>query len=184
MVLPNWHESSKDLIKPWDYWLGIQSSLTQALAKAGGQKCELAVKQEGYAQPWQDECEFLEINQSDQSDQSDQQHWVREITLSQAKHGELVYARSVFPKELIEHHAEFLTLGNSVLAQVLFDNPHIYRGDIEISQLNKDHDLFKIILAAGLVLENQTLWARRSRLHVKNHQLLVCEVMLDAVKKI
>lgn len=175
---PDWQEYSTNLVKPWDYWLGVPASLTQALSDAGGEVCQLTVQQEGYAQPWIDECEFLEI------DANSSQHWVREIILSQPKLGELVYARSVFPQDLIQHHAEFLRLGNQVLAQVLFDNPHIYRGDIEVAQLNKNHRLFKIILSKGLVSEDQKLWARRSRFHIKNHQLLVCEVMLDAVKKL
>lgn len=176
-IYPDWQEyQANNLPKPWDYWLGTQGSLTQALERAGNQRCELAIQQEGYAKPWQDECEFLELNNLDQ-------HWVREITLAQ-KNTKLVYARSVFPKELIAHHKEFLGLGNQVLAQVLFTNPNIYRGDIEIVSLNKHHELFKLILNAGLVDSDQALWARRSRFHVKNHCLLVCEVMLDAVENL
>lgn len=176
IVHPNWQEYSTTLVKPWDYWLGVPASLTQALADAGGERCDLTVQQEGYAEPWVDECEFLEI------DSNNHQHWIREIVLSQPKAGQLVYARSVFPQELLAQHQEFLKLGNNVLAQVLFDDPHIYRGDIEVAQLGKNHELFNIILSKGLVAENQQLWARRSRFHVRNHQLLVCEVMLNAVK--
>lgn len=170
--LPHWQEYHDNFPQPWGTWLGVPGSLTGALQKRGGEPCQLQVQREDYAFPWSDECEFLELA-------SNEKHWVREITLSQKL--PLVYARSIFPQALIAHHPQFTQLGGGVLAEVLFNDPHIYRGDIEVAKLHSEHVLFTHIASVGLVGKDQSLWARRSRFHIKNHQLMVCEVFLDAI---
>ena len=164
--------SPNDLPEPWRYWLGVQGSLTQVLTAAGGQACMLQVQQEGMGEPWPEERDFLSLPALGQ-------HWIREITLSQAQ--PLVYARSIFPQSLLVECPQFSQLGTQVLASLLFSDPDVRRGAIEVAQLSHEHLLFQSIIAAGLVNEGQSLWARRSRFHRREQQLLVCEVFLDAV---
>lgn len=141
---------------PWCYWLGIPGSLTKALEEKSGQACVVTIRREAYDYPLPEECEFLSLAVGDT-------HWVREVTLSQQQRP-LVNARSVFPRALIHSFPEFAQLGTQVLGNLLFSNDlGIYRGEIEVAKLPSD------------------VWARRSRFHVREHQIVVCEVFLHAV---
>jgi chorismate--pyruvate lyase len=168
MKIPNWMPYvAEDIPSLWRFWLGVPGSLTKALEEKGGSPCILEIQQEGYTQPWLDECEFLSL-------EAGSINWVREITLSQETR--LIYARSVFPSSLIASSPVFSELGTNVLASLLFSDPDIRRGDIEVAKLSQGHALFDRIASSS-----PFLWARRSRFHVRDQQLLVCEVFLDAV---
>ena len=97
--------------------------------------------------------------------------WTREVLLHTAG-APRVYARSVAPPSALGNAEVALdNLGTTSLGHLLFRNPQIQRGPIEISRYP----------AAWLpaAWRAEGLWARRSHFSDGALQLLVCEVFLQ-----
>jgi chorismate--pyruvate lyase len=94
---------------------------------------------------------------------------IREVILRGNEHP-WVYARSILPASSLEHSLRYLKrLGTKPLGAVLFSDPHLQRGEIEIARL----------LPAQLPLTiGQPVWGRRSVFFLYQQPLLVSEVFL------
>jgi chorismate--pyruvate lyase len=82
---------------------------------------------------------------------------IREVELvgdSQA----VVFARSIIPVH--SDTKELLSIGSKPLGELLFNDPTIKRGPLEVGNHNNS-------------------WARRSTFKIKNTKLLVCEIFLQ-----
>jgi len=82
---------------------------------------------------------------------------VREVELM-GEDVPVVFARSVIPRTTDTEN--LLAIGSRPLGEILFDDPHIYRDQLEVGQ-------------------HQGEWARRSTFVVGKTKLLVSEIFLD-----
>jgi chorismate--pyruvate lyase len=94
---------------------------------------------------------------------------IREVIL-QGNHQPWVYARSILPNSSLEHSLRYLKrIGSKPLGAVLFSDPHLRRGEIEIARLQPG----QLPIAV-----NQSVWGRRSVFYLHRQPLLVSEIFL------
>lgn len=117
------------------------------------------VLHEGWAVPHREERRQLGLK-------AGQYAWIREVQLLNGN-AVWVQARSILPRSSLTGMGRRLTrLGNQSLGSVLFRNPALVRGEIACARIE---------LAYGLC------WARRSRLTLHGHPVLVAEAFLPAL---
>lgn len=92
-----------------------------------------------------------------------------------------VYARTVIPRTTymaMQHR--FNSLGNKPLAELLFTDPQVKRGEIEIACLKPGQWLYEMA-----VLDEdyrpEMLWGRRSVFYLSGNKLLVNEIFLPTL---
>ncbi len=89
-----------------------------------------------------------------------------------------IFARTLIPSTTLKGGARRLAhLGNRPLGQVLFSDPAVKRGRMEVAKLLPDHVLFRSA-AQGLDPAPTCLWARRTLFYLERRPLLVNEVFL------
>lgn len=104
--------------------------------------------------------------------------WVREVHLL-AGDEPWVYARTVIPRRTLRGHGRTLTgLGTRPLGAVLFADPGVVRGPLQIARLDLRCPLARRACAEA---ERLPLWGRRSVFRIDGRPLLVCEVFLPAL---
>ena len=148
---------------PWRGWLTDRGSLTQHLLSASEQQFRVELVSQGWQRPTLSESRALNMDPR-------QLAVIREVYLI-GKDQPWVFARSVIPATtLTGSQRQLLQLGNRSLGTLLFRDPTMRRGPLQISQLP---------LADG-----NTAWARRSVFHLSDKPLLVCEVFLPALEQV
>tara|TARA_R110002050_G_scaffold9504_1_gene33095 strand:+ start:237816 stop:238202 length:387 start_codon:yes stop_codon:yes gene_type:complete len=125
--------------------------------------------------PLADECLSLAIPLTEMAYQ-------REVRLMDGAHAN-VYARTVIPLATFEVMKQrFNTLGNRPLGDLLFTDPSVKRGEIEIACLKPGQWLYEMA-----VLEESfrpdLLWGRRSHFYLSGKKLLVNEIFLPTLVK-
>ncbi len=160
-----WHSyrrvPSTVLPRKWRHWLLDQGSLTQRLIEASNGHFHVEVAFQGWSTPSLSEARTLNIHPR-------QQVLIREVRL--CGHGRAwVYARSVIPASTLTGQQRILKhLGNRPLGALLFKDPTMQRGAIEISRLAPTE-------------ARDRAWARRSVFSLRGKPLLVTEVFLPAL---
>lgn len=150
-------------------WLGLETSLTEQLARYCGQALHSHVLAEALSESWPEEAALLGVPLA--------RGWLREIHLCSAVRP-WVFGRTFIPLPTLEAISPRLDqLGQTPLGQVLFQIPGLQRRDLQVAPLDARHRLYQHALA-GLPGTPQTLWARRSVLAVAGSSLLVTEVFL------
>jgi len=143
----------------WRSWLKEPGSLTARLQRKAQGQLRVRVLHEGWALPHREERAQLGLA-------AGQLAWIREVQLI-CQNDVWVQARSILPRSSLIGMGRRLTrLGNQSLGSVLFRNPQLVRGDIACAQI---------------LLRNQLCWARRSRLSLQGHPILVAEAFLPAL---
>lgn len=152
-------------------WMMYRGSLTNQLTKQSGQQCQVRVLKQAWELPHKDERLFLNLAE-------DEKVFVREVVL----HGDndWIYARSIFPKVVMQAHEEFLKIENRSLGEFLFKSKAIKRGVMEFSAVEKGHYLYTQAKERSLE-ETKMFWARRSHFLVDQANIIVCEVFLPSV---
>lgn len=144
---------------PWRTWLNEAGSLTTRLQRKAQGRLRVRVLHEGWAIPHREERQQLGLK-------AGQYAWIREVQLLN-DNTVWVQARSILPRSSLTGMGRRLTrLGNQSLGSVLFRNPALVRGEIACAQIE---------LAKGLC------WARRSRLTLHGHPVLVAEAFMPAL---
>lgn len=174
MKTPAWKKLSGNPVIPdvWHSWLSNTGSMTQALEKASGVKMQVLVQKEGWQIPWKDEGESLFVGATDWSP-----CWVREVVL--ITHEPVIFARSVFPKKLIDRFPKILAIGNQPLGHTLFGDEIFKRGEIEVVEVMASDHLYDQMPASLKTTEK--FWARRSLFHSSVAPLLLSEVFFLCV---
>ena len=100
---PNWlstpeGQGIKAELLPWMMYRG---SLTNHLTKQSGKPCQVKVLKQAWELPHKDERHFLKLDK-------DEKVFVREVVLYGEK--DWIYARSIFPKAVMQAHEEFLKI--------------------------------------------------------------------------
>lgn len=152
-------------------WMMYRGSLTNHLTKQSGHQCQVKVLKQAWELPQKDERLFLNLDK-------DEKVFVREVVL----YGEndWVYARSIFPNEVMRAHEEFLKIENRSLGEFLFKSKAIKRGVMEFASIKKGHYLYAQAKERSHE-EQEAFWARRSHFLVDKTNIIVCEVFLPSV---
>lgn len=165
-TLPEWYPVNAHPEPPPAYlldWLGDEASLTLRLTAAGNSdfRVELLAQQPQPARA--DEALALGL-------ECGQQVWTREVLLHTAG-APRVFARSVAALSAVaDSPIDLAHLGTQSLGLLLFSNPEVSRGPLEISRYPADW--------LPPAQRSADCWARRSRFADGRLQLLVCEVFL------
>lgn len=92
-----------------------------------------------------------------------------------------VYARTVVPRATyMAMQARFNKLGNTPLGEVLFTDPRVKRGPIEIACLKPGQWLYEMALLEETDRPDE-LWGRRSHFYLSGKKLLVNEIFLPTL---
>ncbi|MBN0985769.1 chorismate lyase [Amphritea sp. ZJ14W] len=147
----------------WRRWLLDRGSLTQHLVQASQGQFSVEVVRQLWGRPSRSEARALNIDPR-------QRVLIREVRL--LGHGQpWVFARTIIPASTLTGKQRKLKgLGCRSLGSVLFRDPTMKRGPLQISRL---------MLNCG-----DTAWARRSLFYLANKPLLVTEVFLPALQQV
>ncbi len=157
-----------DIPSPWLPWLANADSMTQILEEISGVPCQISVQHEGWQTPWADESHCLHLASAP--------CFVREVVINVRRPA--LFARAVFPKEVIDSFPELLDLGSNPLGKFIFSKHKLRRGIIEIAETSSGNALWERIPVA---LRSKTHWARRSSFRINNLSFLLSEVFFPYV---
>jgi chorismate--pyruvate lyase len=154
-------------------WLLDEASLTQRLQAC----CDAGFRIERIAQGWMrplpGEARALGMRPGTAA-------LVREVRLL-CGNVPWVVARTVIPRAtLTGRHRRLARLGNRSLGAVLFADPSMKRGALEIARLERGEALHALV-TRGLAKAPGELWGRRSQFRLAGKPLLVCEFFLPAI---
>ncbi len=92
-----------------------------------------------------------------------------------------VFARTVIPARSLRGPARHLTLlGTRPLGEVLFADPHMRRGPMEVARLLPRHPLYAAATAERMKTPDE-IWGRRTLFHLAGAPLLVNEIFLPSI---
>ena len=169
--MTNWKSPRRADIPPEYYaWLTATGSLTRHLQAQASAGFSVTVLQEIWREALPDECAILGVVAGESVYQ-------REVLLCDGNMAD-VYARTVMPRATFEASiTRFTTLGAKPLGEMLFTDPEIIRGALEVGCLQTGDWLYAQALSA-VGGSPAALWARRSPFFLEGNILLVNEVFL------
>ncbi len=148
-------------------WLLNRGSLTARLINISNSSLKVTIVYQQMSRPYLSEASLLEIP-------TRQRALIREVILSDGN-TPLVFARSVIPiKTLTGRLRKLFNMGSNPLGSVLFKDPSMQRGKIEVARVMKQHNY----VPDSMVIDKYLL-GRRSNFYLDNKPLLVSEVFLD-----
>jgi chorismate--pyruvate lyase len=154
-------------------WLLDTDSLTHRLVLACPSRFNVSVVSQQRARPLFEESRALGMTRRSQA-------LVRQVQLRCAE-TPWVYARTVIPfATLTGSRRRLARLGNRSLGAVLFADPTLERGEVEVARLDATQRLFAIMTAA-LPDRPPEIWGRRSLFRLGGKPLLVSEFFLPVV---
>ena len=154
-------------------WLTYAGSLTAKLRFALQGEIDHRLRFEGWGRSTSDESKPLNIA-------ADSDVWVRDIDWM-CDDQLLVAARVVIPKGTLTGKGRILqAIGNRSIGDVLFSDPHLKRGQIEVIKLKPGHPYHQKV-RHHLAVPLQSVWARRSLFYFHGQPLLICEIFLSPV---
>ncbi|MBQ0757767.1 MAG: chorismate lyase [Amphritea sp.] len=155
--------AAPDAPNVWRKWLLDSGSLTRHLMQASNGDFRVEVVRQLWHRPTRSEALALGISPR-------QMALIREVQLIGLGQP-WVFARTIIPATtLTGKQRQLNTLGNRSLGTVLFRDPTMRRGPLQISKLRLSN--------------NETVWARRSVFRLANKPLLVAEVFLPALQRV
>jgi chorismate--pyruvate lyase len=92
-----------------------------------------------------------------------------------------VYARTVIPRSTLSGRERRLAfLGNRPLGALLFADPSMRRGPVEVACIRREHPVFTLA-TQGLAHPPVNIWGRRSVFTLHDKPLLVSEIFLPDI---
>ncbi len=154
-------------------WLLDEDSLTERLRECCGGGFRVERVAQGWRRPLPSEALALGMR-------AGQAALVREVRLI-CGNMPWVVARTVIPRATLKgRHRRLARLGNRSLGAVLFADPSMQRGALEIANLDRGMRLHAEV-TRGLANVPGELWGRRSCFRLAGRPLLVCEFFLSAI---
>ena len=151
-------------------WLFDPGSLTRRLRQCCPNQFQVRVLWQGWSRPSRDEAHALRLR-------LDAWAWTREVQLLCGNQA-WVFARTLIPAATLYGRGRRLTrLGGRPLGEVLFTDPGVQRGPVEIARIMAGQRLHQRALA-GFGESPKALWGRRSLFRMDHRPLLVCEIFL------
>lgn len=174
---PAWHAPRRLLrsaipaaIRPW---LLDTSSLTRRLQQACGDGFRVQVLQQRWELPQLSEARVLDVK-------AGRHVLIREVRLL-CGDKPWVFARTAIPAATLTGRERRLGhLGSRPLGGLLFREPSMRRGELEVACIARGQPLFRLA-CAGLETPPTELWGRRSLFFLHDKPLLVCEMFLPGV---
>jgi len=174
---PVWRVASRlhcrDIPKPILRWLLDPASLTRRVQAVCIGQFRVEVLEQGYARPLCSEAQRLGMRAGSSA-------FVREVHLMCDEHP-WIYARTVIPRTTLTGPRRHLTrLKNRPLGAVLFADPTMVRGSVEVARLTPGDRLYPHVLAHedGVYAP---IWGRRSVFTLAGFPLLVSEIFLPGI---
>jgi chorismate--pyruvate lyase len=155
-------------------WLLDSASLTQRLIQACSGRFHVELLDLGWATPLPSEVRVLRMHHGRRA-------LIRQVLLC-CDEQPWVFARTVIPYSSLRGRARRLAfLGEKPLGAVLFADPCMRRGVLQISELSSEHPMFA--QATGrLKRKPKRIWGRRSVFYLGDKPLLVNEIFLPGIK--
>ena len=151
-------------------WLFDAGSLTRRLRRACPDRFQVRVLRQGRMRPSRDEARVLTLR-------PDAWTWIREVHLLCGDQP-WVFARTLIPASTLSGRGRRLTrLGTRPLGEVLFADPGVCRGPVEVACITVGQALHHRAFA-GFAEPAAPIWGRRSVFRIDGHPLLVCEIFL------
>lgn len=171
-----WHEVQRRLMpKHIASWLSGKGSLTRRLKQHNQTDFSVKLLGNSWIKPLTDESLALNLSLSELSYQ-------REVLLMDGDVAN-VYARTVVPRTTyMNMQHRFNRLGNKPLGELLFTDPTVKRGPIQIASLKPGQWLYEMALL-GESERPEVLWGRRSQFYISGLPLLVNEIFLPALQR-
>ena len=172
--LPRWHSPSRLFLRDapagLPLWLLDAGSLTQRLRQACAGRFRVRVLGQGWTRPSRDEAHALKLR-------PDAWAWAREVQLF-CDQRPWVFARTLIPARTLRGRGRRLTrLGAKPLGAVLFADPGVRRGPVEIARIATGQRLHRRAFA-DFAEPPDAIWGRRSLFQIDDRPLLVCEFFL------
>ena len=154
-------------------WLLDPSSLTRRLQQACGGGFRVQLVRQHWELPLLSEARVLGIR-------TGRHALVREVRLLCGEQP-WVFARTVIPTTTLTGPQRRLgQLGERPLGGLLFSEPSMRRGELEVARVERGQPLFALATAAQPVPAD-AIWGRRSLFFLRDKPLLVCEMFLPGV---
>lgn len=154
-------------------WLLDTGSLTRRVQQACGGRFRVQVEMQGWARPRLDEYRALGLRIGRIA-------LIREVHLL-CDERPWVFARTVIPVTTLRGRQRRLAhLGSRPLGAVLFADPHMQRGPVQVARIARGSALFTAAVQ-GLQRRPEEVWGRRSVFRLGGKPLLVSEFFLPAV---
>ncbi len=151
-------------------WLRDRGSLTARLKGVCGDGFSVLLRHQGWQSPLYSEMQLLAMRRGEVA-------IIREVELMCGDKA-LVFARTIIPASSLRGPARRLSmLGTKPLGEVLFSDPRMRRGPIEVARLQPRHPLF-VAATASLADRPDSLWGRRTIFYLAGAPLLVNEIFL------
>ncbi|HAS51793.1 MAG TPA: chorismate lyase [Gammaproteobacteria bacterium] len=163
------HDLPPDLAR----WLFDPGSLTRRLRQCCPHLFRVRILWQGWSRPSCDEARALHLR-------LDARVWTREVQLLCGDQA-WVFARTLVPMATLRGRGRRLTqLGSRPLGEVLFTDPKVQRGPVEIARIVAGQRLHQRAFAE-MTPSLEALWGRRSIFQRDGQPLLVCEIFLPAL---
>jgi chorismate--pyruvate lyase len=171
---PRWHRhrvgAARDLPPELAGWLFDPGSLTRRLRQCCPDRFQVRVLRQGWSRPGRDEARVLRLRPNART-------WTREVQLFCGDQP-WVFARTLIPAATLRGRGRRLTqLGSRPLGEVLFSDPGVQRGPVEIARIVTGQRLHQCAVA-GFAEPPAAIWGRRSIFRIDGQPLLVCEIFL------
>jgi len=154
-------------------WLAERGSLTRRLECFNQHPFSVELLSNSWMRPLTDECQSLGVRKTDLAYQ-------REVRLMDGEKAN-VYARTIVPRAtFMAMQYRFNNLGNKSLGELLFTDPSVERGQIEVARLMPGQWLYEMALLEESYRTDE-LWARRSIFYLSGKKLLVSEIFLPTL---
>ena len=174
---PDWHVASRlhrrDVPEPVLRWLLDPASLTRRIQSACHGCFRVEVLFQGWARPQHNETRELGMRTGSSG-------FVREVHLL-CDGRPWVFARTIIPRTTLTGPRRCLTrLKSRPLGAVLFADPSMQRGPVEIARLSPCDKLYPSAIR-HLTQRPETIWGRRSLFTLGGKPLLVSEIFLPGI---
>lgn len=169
--ITRWHPPQRRLM-PTDLapWLLDRGSLTRRLKSYNRIDFSVQLLGQCWIKPLIDERLSLSVSAAELSYQ-------REVLLMDGDVAN-VYARTVVPRSTyMSMQHRFNQLGNKPLGELLFTDPTVTRGPMEVACLQPGQWLYEMALLSESI-RPEALWGRRSQFYISGKPLLVNEIFL------
>jgi len=170
----NWHNRKQSLAinipDEVSHWLFEPSSLTARIINRCSGKFRVHLISQQRMTPTPDEIRVLGLRY--------RSHAIIRQVILYCEDEPWVYARSVIPMTTLKGSLRRLgKLGNKPLGAVLFSDPSIERGEVEITSMTSLHPNYKWTEHKG----SEVIWGRRSVFKQRRKTLLVSEFFLPNI---
>lgn len=155
-------------------WLTDVDSLTRRLQQHNQYDFSVQLLSNSWIKPLTDECQCLNVSNTALAYQ-------REVRLMDGGVAN-VYARTIVPRDtLMAMPSRFNNLGNKSLGELLFTDPSVKRGPIEVACLKPGQWLYEMAVLDETYRPDE-LWGRRSHFYLGGKKLLVNEIFLPTLE--